>query len=347
MTHSDQDPQLKRFVKQTRFHPVGLEGQAKLRNAKIAVVGVGALGSTIAERLVRAGIGSLRIIDRDWVELDNLPRQALYTEADANASSPKAAAAEKHLRAIDSTCKMEACVEDLTVRSIDRLLGDVDLIMDGTDNFETRFLINDFAHEHSRPWIHGGCLGASGQVMTIVPGQTACLRCILGESMSPGTMPTCDTAGVLGPAVSIIAAWQCVEAIKYLCGGFDADKSCLLSFDIWSGDVRKISMKRLRETGCPSCRGERMYLRLEQGAISTVLCGRDSVQVQPNSEVSLDLPSIAIRFESLGPTEANPFFVRTKIDSWTITLFRDGRAVIGGTSDPAVARSLYARWVGC
>ena len=337
----------KRFRKQIRFQPVGAEGQSRLRNGRVAIVGVGALGSTIAERLVRAGVGFVRLIDRDWVEWDNLPRQALFTEEDARQRAPKAIAARHHLHRIHSGIVLEAVVEDLTFRNAMQWLGDVDVICDGTDNFETRFLINDMALEKQIPWVHGGCVGASGQVMVIVPGSTACFRCLVPEVPAAGSTETCDSVGVLGSAVSSIASWQSTEAIKLLCGVRDGMQHSFLCFDFWNGDVRKIRLDPEKMSPhCPACNGDRSFLKGQAHSTTTTLCGRDSVQVQPAVRQIIDLESLAIQLRSFGEVQANPYFVRAVGSDNVITVFRDGRVVVGGTTDSATARALVAKWVG-
>ncbi len=358
MNDKSERDRLIRFRKQMRFAPIGEEGQRALQNGKVAIVGVGALGSVIAERLLRAGVGSIRLIDRDWVELDNLPRQTLYTESDVVERLPKAVAAARHLSAIDPQVTIDFHVEDLNYRSVERLLSGVDLVLDGSDNFEVRFLINDYCLEHKVPWVHGGCIGASGQVMLIVPDQTPCFRCLVPELPEPGSQESCDTAGVLGAAVSIVASWQCVEAIRYFTGDWRKHPSRLLAIDAWSGDLRKIGMGKLSEGDrCPTCRGDRAFLRGNLGSSTTLLCGRNSIQVQPSSVVQLDLEDLQNRLSAFGRTTRTKFFVRAEQasqeagastpDLIVLTVFKDGRAIVGGTVDEGKAKSLYAQWIGC
>ncbi len=336
-----------RFRKQIRFSPIGNAGQESLRRGRVAIVGVGALGSTLAERLVRAGVGFVRLIDRDWVEWDNLPRQALFTEQDARERTPKAIAAQAHLKSIDSSMVIESIVEDLTYRNAMQWLGDVDVICDGTDNFETRFLINDLSLEKRLPWVHGGCVAASGQVMVIVPGVTACFRCLIPDVPAAGSTETCDSAGVLGSAVSSIASWQATETIKLLCGVRDGMQQSLLCFDFWNGDVRKIRLDPAKVSpSCPACNGDRSFLRGQSHSTTTTLCGRDSVQVQPAVRQVIDLPSMAAKLQGFGEVISNPYFVRAAGSERVLTVFRDGRVVVGGTTDQAQARALVAQWIG-
>lgn len=344
-----------RYRKQIRFQPIGEEGQRKLQSSRIAIVGVGALGSIIAERMARAGVGYVRLIDRDWVEWDNLPRQSLYLEADVQNRLPKAIAAKQHLERIDSSIQIDAHVQDLTYRNAFHLLDDVDLILDGSDNFEVRFLINDFAHETNTPWVHGGCVGAAGQVMLVVPHQTPCFRCIVPELPPIGSQETCDTAGVVGPAVTIVGSWQCIEAIKYLTGNWTPKEMQLLAIDTWHGDLRKIHLQALMKgERCVACQGDRSFLTGKVGGGATVLCGRNAIQIHPPSKTELDLEEIAQKLQGFGPVFSNAFFVRVESNeahsangTLTATIFRDGRAVIGGTEEESLARAWYARWIGC
>jgi adenylyltransferase/sulfurtransferase len=338
-----------RFRRQIAFKPVGVDGQRMLANAKVAVVGLGALGSTIAERLARCGVGYLRLIDRDWVELDNLPRQALYTLHDAEYHATKAIAAAEHLSQIDPTTKLDPIVADVTHKNIRQLLHGIDLVVDGTDNFEVRYLINDACVATGLPWIHGGIVGASGQAMLIEPEHTACFRCLLPEAPPPSIAGSCDTVGVIGPAVGVIASWQALLAVQWLVERKEQDPakrpSVLTVFDLWLGDVRKIQLHRV--PSCPCC-GQKQFPFLD-GQHSTdaqVMCGKNAVQVQVSSGIRIDLPELAEKLKSQGEVVATPFLVRFSQDNCTLTVFADGRAVVHGTEDPAVARKIYQRWVG-
>jgi len=339
-----------RYRKQILFNEIGESGQQQLLNSKALVVGCGALGSVIAESLVRAGVGTVRLVDRDFVEISNLQRQVLYDEADVAAKLPKAVAAERKLKAINSSIEIEAHVADVTSLNILQLMDGVDCVVDGTDNFETRFLINDAAVETNTPWVHGGCVGSHGQVMTIIPGQTPCWRCLMPETPEPGSSETCDTAGVIGPAVNIIASLQVVGALKILSGQRDKVSPELLVVDVWDTSLRKLSMQHLMEQrNCPCCtHGERLWLHGDQGAQTTVLCGRNSVQISPAQRTQLSLPETAARLRESGTVQDNPFLITFRPDDCDqeLTIFSDGRAIVSETEDMAVARSLYARYIG-
>ena len=243
-----------RYSRQVRFGPLGTEGQERLSNSRVAIVGCGALGSASAMALTRAGVGMLRLIDRDLPEISNLPRQVLFDEQDVREGLPKAAAAKRQLARINGRITIEAEVADLTPRNVSRLLGGVDCIVDGTDNFETRFLINDFACREGIPWVHGGAIGAEGRVLTVLPGRTACLRCLIPEPPAPGAMPTCDTAGIIGPAALVVGAVEAAEAIKLLVGVTEGIGNRLLACDLWEGVWRTIDLTALAAHGCPTCR---------------------------------------------------------------------------------------------
>ncbi len=337
---------MSRYSRQERFAPIGAEGQQRLAESRILVCGCGALGSMIAERLARAGVGKIRLLDRDWVELSNLQRQTLFTEDDARQSRPKAVAAAEMLARINSQIELEVVVEDLSFENIENLANDCNLILDGTDNFETRFLINDYSVRHSIPWVHGGCLGASGQVLSVLPGETACFRCLVPELPPREVLETCDSAGVLGPAVGLIACLQASEALKILSG--NRDKVCrkLMVIDIWHTDLRLVSL--FKQTGCMAC-SQRLFpfLSGEIRSETTVLCGKNAVQiVSPITSGAGSLEQLADKLESMGSVQQNAFFVRLQLAAHTLTIFRGGRAVIEGTTSPAEAKSLLARTLG-
>lgn len=348
MSHeSPSDREATRFRRQMQFAPIGMAGQDRLRQSRVAIVGMGALGSMIAERLTRSGIGMLRLIDRDWVELDNLPRQSLYEESDAVARLPKAIAAEQHLRKIDDTLRFDARVEDVTHQNIATLLDDIDLVMDGTDNFESRYLMNDYCLSADLPWVHGGCVGGAGQVLTVVPGITACWRCLVPYQPEATLMGTCDSVGVLGAVVAVIAGWQCVEAVKLLTQGRDSASGKLMAIDAWNGEFRSIDLAPLRESGdCEACLGNYPFLEGRIGSKTAVLCGRNAVQLYPSSQRVIDLDDFSTRIAPDQRIVQNPFLVRFYLDDVQCTLFRDGRAIFEGTQDPSVARTLYDRWIG-
>ena len=337
-----------RYARQIRFAPFGEEGQARLSNSRVLICGCGALGSVIAENLTRAGVGHVRLVDRDFLEITNLHRQVLYDEEDVAAELPKAIAAERKLRKINSNVDIEAHVSDVDFTNIERFAADVDCICDGTDNFETRFLLNDAAHAYDIPWIYGGCIGAEGQQMTIIPGKTACLRCLMGDVPPPGTTPTCDTAGVLGPIVSVIASTQAMEAMKILSGNTDATSRTLNVFDLWDSRLRQIKMDDLHEKSeCATCKqGEYPWLHGDKGGHSSVLCGRNAVQLSFPGRSAVDLEDLRKKLESVGNVRANPFLVRVDVESYTITVFPDGRAIIAGTEEVAEAKTVYAKYIG-
>jgi molybdopterin/thiamine biosynthesis adenylyltransferase len=337
-----------RYRKQVLFAEVGEAGQRRICAARVLIVGCGALGSVLAETVVRAGVGFVRLVDRDFVEITNLQRQVLYDEDDVAAQMPKAVAASRKLGQINSTVTIESHVADVDHTNILDLARGVDLILDGTDNFEVRFLINDAALELGIPWVNGGCVGSHGQVMAIVPGVTPCLRCLMEGVPDPGTTDTCDTAGVLGPAIQVVASLQVVEAMKILLG--KPIESALTIIDVWDLSLRRLKLGDLAErTNCPACQGgERRWLRGESTSRSTVLCGRNAVQVTPPAQMTLPLEELAARLKVSGTVTANPFLVRLDVAEagCEITVFRDGRAIIKGTEDLATARTLYARYVG-
>ena len=337
-----------RYVRQTRFSPLGEAGQSRLQESRVLICGCGALGSVLAESLTRAGVGHLRIVDRDFLEITNLHRQVLYDEEDVRAELPKAIAAERKLRKINSTVDIEAHVADVSHVNMEELCEGVHCICDGTDNFETRFLLNDAAHSLGIPWVYGGCVGAEGQQMTIIPGETPCLRCLMTEIPPPGSTPTCDSVGVLGPIVQVIASMQSMEAIKILSGNADSINRMLNVFDLWDGRIRQIRVDRLREGGnCPTCQQhEYSWLRGDEGSHSSVLCGRNAVQLSFPNASSLDLPAMAEKLRPLGSVRVNPFLLRAELDGFSLTLFSDGRAIISGTEDVAEAKTVYSKYVG-
>jgi len=332
-----------RFSRQIRFSGLGEQGQELILRARVTLVGCGALGSFQAGALARAGVRRLRIIDRDSVELSNLQRQWLYEEADADQALPKAVAAARRLRAIDSALEVEPLVTDLTAANAVELLGESDLLLDGTDNFETRYLINDFAVSHSIPWIYGAAVGSYGLVMPVLPGVTACLRCIYPEPPS-GAQPTCETAGVLNSITSVIASLQVAEALKILAGRPDLVSRRITTVDVWSGVIRQIDQPAPRPD-CPCCGlGEFVYLDGSRRAPIS-LCGRNAVQIHERSR-PIDLQDLRRRLEPLGQVRANQFALRFFLPPYEMTIFPDGRAILKGTQDVAIARSLYAKYVG-
>ena len=332
-----------RYSRQVLFRGIGAGGQERLRATRVAIVGCGATGSSVAQLLARAGVGTLRIIDRDYVEPSNLQRQALFDENDAAESLPKAIAAAKKIAAFNSQIVVEPQVADLTPGNIEPLLGGAQLILDGTDNFETRYLVNDFAVQNSVPWIYAAAVGSYAVTLNIVPGQTACLACLFPDSPR-GTFETCETAGILNSAATLVASIEAAEALKFLVGANDQVRRTLLAFDIWSNEHSEVSATRPR----PDCRacGQRDFVHLAgEGRPHITLCGRNSVQIHERYR-PVDFAEMTERLSPHGTVRHNDFVLKFWREPYELTLFPDGRAIIKGTTDTAVARSLYARFVG-
>lgn len=346
----DIPPELSRYSRQILLDKIGIDGQRKLAEGRVLLVGCGALGTVLASTLVRAGVGFIRLCDRDYIEPNNLQRQILFDEDDIAANLPKAQAAALKLAKINSDVTVEPVVVDVNPTNIDRLAGDVSLILDGTDNFETRFLVNDYAVKNGKPWVYGAVVGTTGLCMTIVPHDTPCLRCLFEDAPPPEMNPTCDTAGVLGPAVNLVASFQAVEAIKLLTGQRDQINRSLMNIDAWTGRVSQMKVQSALENGdCPCCkRGEFPYLDGKLSGTTTTLCGRDSVQVHPGEALKVDFESIAAKLAPLATDQVrfNRFMLRATVETCEFTLFPDGRAIIKGTTDPKRARSLYAKYIG-
>jgi molybdopterin/thiamine biosynthesis adenylyltransferase len=319
-----------------------VEGQERLSAATAVIVGCGALGTVQAALLARAGTGTIRLIDRDYVEESNLQRQMLYTEADAEEAMPKAEAARRHLLEANSSILIEAHVSDLNPENADELLRGAAVILDATDNFETRLLINDYAVRDSIPWIYGAAVGSYGIAMPVIPGDSACLRCIYPEPPG-GSQPTCETAGVLGPLTNLIGSIQAMEAIKVLSGRCDAVRRKIFTADVWDGPIRETPMPP-RDPDCPCC-GRREFTYLEGRRAPVSLCGRNAVQIHELRR-PLDLAALARQLEGLGVVRSNEFALRLTTGGYQITAFPDGRAIIKGTTDIGVARSLYAKYIG-
>ncbi len=337
---------LKRYSRQMILPGWGPNGQARLASKTAAVIGCGALGSHVANYLARAGVGRLVLADRDFVEYHNLPRQVLYAEADAEAGLPKAVAAARRLAQINSQVEIEPHVVDVNADTIEGLIVGADVVMDGADNFEVRYLLNEACVKLGRPWVYAGVLGTYGLTAAIVPGQTPCLNCLLGPLPPPGSVPTCETAGVLGPAVAVVAALETVEGLKLLLEQHEALLNSMVMVDVWSGDFERVQALK-GETPCPVCdEGRYELLDAERGSMTAVLCGRNAVQISPHPAQELELGVLARRLAETGAVTVNEYLLRLDVDDSQITLFPDGRAIIKGTSDPAVARALYARYVG-
>jgi molybdopterin-synthase adenylyltransferase len=332
-----------RYSRQSRFAPLGEEGQRRIRAARVAVVGLGALGSVQADLLARAGVGELRLIDRDFVEISNLQRQTLYQESDAAEALPKAVAAARRLARVNSEVRIEPLVGDLSPSNIDETLEGVDLILDGTDNFETRYLINDFAVRENIPWIYGAAVASYGLKLAIVPGLTACFRCVYPEPPR-GAQPTCETEGVLGPVTAVIASLEAGDALKILACGRDSVTARLTTVDVWTGQIRQTAPPA-RDPDCPCCE-RREFPHLEGKHRAPIsLCGRNAVQIHERSR-PVNLPELASRLGALAVVRVNEFALRAVLDPYELTVFPDGRAIIKGTTDPGIARSVYARYVG-
>ncbi len=339
---------LDRYSRQMRFYGIGEAGQRKLVHSHVTLCGCGALGTVLANALVRAGVGHLRLVDRDFIETSNLQRQVLFDEHDVSENLPKAEAAARKLGAINSSVHVEPVVTDIDRTNIVALCQDADVILDGTDNFEIRYLINDVAVKLGKPWVYGGSIGSHGQTMTIVPGETPCLRCVFEAAPAPGEAGTCETAGVLSPIVNIVASLQAAEAIKILTGQKDRISRDLVYVDVWENIQRRIKIAPLLgKVDCPCCRRRRFeWLDGEHGAHTTSLCGRNAVQVAHRSATRLNFEDLARHLEPLGEVSYNRFLLKFNADGFEFTVFPDGRAIIKGTSDVDKARTLYAKYIG-
>ena len=342
---------LSRYHRQTLLPQIGAEGQRRLASSRVLLVGCGALGTTIAEQLVRAGVGFLRLVDRDIVELTNLQRQVLFDEADVAAGTPKAVAAATRLSRVNSEVKIEPIVADVHAGNIEELIGKpmLNLLLDGTDNVETRYLLNDVAVKHSIPWVYGACVGVEGRVMPVRPGQTPCLRCVFPEAPGPGELATCDTAGVLGPAAAIVAAMQATAAIQILVGTNPPNQ--LTRLDLWRGRFGATPLDDARRDDCPTCRQQRFdFLDAPAGnGSSTSLCGRNAVQVRPAVAGRMDLLALETRLASVGSVQRTAHLIKCDLaadQGISLTVFPDGRAIVHGVNDPARARAYYAKWIG-
>ncbi|MDQ1590073.1 MAG: molybdopterin-synthase adenylyltransferase [Pyrinomonadaceae bacterium] len=328
------------------FAGIGREGQARLSAARVLVVGCGALGSSQAEGLARAGVGHLRIVDRDFVEESNLQRQTMFTERDARERVPKAVAAARRIAEINSDVEAEPHVADVHHGNIEQLIENCDLVLDGTDNFATRYLVNDACVKHEVNWVYGAAVGSYGVTMTVRPHQSPCLRCIFEETPPAASAETCDTAGVIMPIISIVAAVQVSEALKLLTGQTDALHRTLMQFDVWRNEWRRIKLGE-PSPDCPTCAHARYEtLAAESVELASVLCGRDAVQISPRRPTRVDLPALAERLRPTGDVQLNEYLLRLRTGDFELTVFQDARAIIRGTDDMTTARSLYARYVG-
>jgi molybdopterin-synthase adenylyltransferase len=335
-----------RYSRQILFGDIGKAGQEKLLASRVLIVGCGALGAAHAEMLSRAGVGNLRIVDRDFVEFTNLQRQTLFKESDAAERTPKAIAAKTRIAEINAEIDVEAIVADVNNSNVESFLEGCDLVLDGTDNFQVRYLLNDACVKKGTTWIYGAAVSSYGTTMTIIPDQTPCLRCIFEEMPDAGSSPTCDTAGVIMPIIANVSAVQVTEAIKVLIGKRDELHGSLMQIDIWANDWRKIKLSG-PQPDCPTC-GKRSFefLDAELQEFAAVLCGRNAVQIAPPKRATLDLKELSNKLAPHGDVKMNEYLVRFSSDGKEVTVFPDGRAIIKGTEDISEARSIYARYIG-
>ena len=332
-----------RYSRQTLFPEIGEEGQKKLGNSSAVIIGCGALGTIIATSLVRAGVGKVRIIDRDFIEYHNLQRQVLFDEDDIKNQLPKAIAAERHLKKVNSSIEIEGIVADVNYTNIERLISGADVILDGLDNFETRFLINDVSLKHKIPWIYGGAISSSGMTMTIVPYETPCLRCFSASPPSVGMLLTCDTAGVISPAPFIIGSLQTAEAMKILVGSEEINRDVIV-IDVWKGEFSRFKIDR--RVDCPTCRGEYEFLEAKFGTRTTSLCGQNAVQVLNPEVREVSFERLATRLGFIGEVSYNEFMLCFQVDNHEMVIFPDGRAIVKNTDDETLAKGLYAKYIG-
>jgi molybdopterin-synthase adenylyltransferase len=342
-----------RYSRQVRVPGIGKAGQERLRNSRVTLCGVGALGTVLANTLARAGVGFLRVVDRDFVEPSNLQRQVLFDEADVLQNLPKAVAAAAKLRQINSEIEVEPVVADINRTNIEELCRDADLILDGSDNFEIRYLINDVALKHGKPWVYGGAVGTEGMTFTIVPGQTPCLRCVFEQSPGPGEVGTCETAGVLAPAVTIIASFQAAEALKLLAGKPEAINRELFCMNLWDNTTKRVKIAPLagRKGKCECCAKRNFeWLDGAHGTQTTALCGRNAVQVAPKAGTKIDFAQLTAQLSASGTVQSNKFLLKFNVtdagEAYEFTVFPDGRAIIKGTPESDRARTLYAKYIG-
>lgn len=336
-----------RYSRQVLFPGIGKDGQAKISRKHVLIIGAGALGSGNAEVLTRAGVGKITIIDRDYVEASNLQRQQLYTEEDVAEKLPKAAAAEKRLKAINSDIQIRAIIGDATPTLLEELIVGVDLMIDATDNFETRMAMNDAAQKYRVPWIYGACVGSFGMSFSIIPGQTPCLNCLLRSIPLQGM--TCDTGGIIAPTVQMVIAHQTAEALKILVEDWDAVRTSFVSFDLWRNQYTCLKMSKAKFAGCLSCGEHPTYPYLDKANMTktTVLCGRDTVQIRPTSQGEISLERLAGQLSTLGYTvKGNPYLLSVEMGGERMVIFNDGRALIHGTKDLTHAKSIYQRILG-
>lgn len=332
-----------RYSRQTLFPGIGEEGQRRLGNSYVVIIGCGALGAIIATSLVRAGVGKVRIIDRDFIEDHNLQRQVLFDEDDIKNQLPKAVAAEQHLKKVNSSVEVEGIVADVNYTNIEKLTSGADLILDGLDNFETRFLINDVSLKHKIPWIYGGAISSLGMTMTIIPGETPCFRCVMPGEPSVRMSLTCDTAGVISPAPFIIGSLESAEAMKILVGARNINRN-LIYIDVWEGTFRHLKISS--RSDCPACRGTYEFLKGQFEVECNSLCGQTAVQVMNPHVDKISLEELAARLKPLGKVTYNQFMLTFIVDGHEMVVFSDGRAIVKNTQDTSLARGLYAKYIG-
>ncbi|MGB9182204.1 MAG: ThiF family adenylyltransferase [Pyrinomonadaceae bacterium] len=337
---------MERYSRQILFEGIGEAGQRRLLEARAVIIGCGALGTAQAEALARAGVGRLRIVDRDFVEASNLQRQTMFTEEDARERLPKAIACARHLAEINSEIEVEPVVADASHTNIEKFIEGCDVVVDGTDNFATRFLINDACVKHEVNWIYGAAVSSYGVTMTVRPHATPCLRCVLEETPPAASAPTCDTAGVIMPIISVVAAVQVSEALKLLTGNIESLHNSLMHFDVWNNEWRRMKLGTPAED-CKACAlGRFESLETETGEFAAVLCGRNAVQISPSQSVRVDFTKMAERLRGAGEVNFNDYLLRFRAGDYELTIFQDARAIIRGTDDVPTARSLYAKYIG-
>ncbi|WP_242314521.1 thiazole biosynthesis adenylyltransferase ThiF [Bacillus cereus group sp. BfR-BA-01355] len=336
-----------RYSRQELFSPIGAEGQQKIREKHVLIIGAGALGSANAEMFVRAGVGKITIVDRDYVDWSNLQRQQLYAESDVKNNLPKAIAAKKRLEEINSDVTIKALVQDVTAEELEELVTNVDVIIDATDNFETRFIVNDIAQKYSIPWIYGACVGSYGLSYTILPSKTPCLSCLLQSIPLGGA--TCDTAGIISPAVSLVVSHQVTEALKLLVEDYESLRDGLVSFDMWKNEYLCMNVQKLRQHNCPSC-GENAiypYLNKENTSKTAVLCGRNTVQIRPPHKEEMDFERYKkLLDDRVNDLNVNPYLLSFSVEEKRLVAFKDGRVLVHGTKDISEAKTIYHRYFG-
>ncbi|PFF19545.1 thiazole biosynthesis adenylyltransferase ThiF [Bacillus anthracis] len=336
-----------RYSRQELFSPIGEEGQQKIREKHVLIIGAGALGSANAEMFVRAGVGTVTIVDRDYVDWSNLQRQQLYAESDVENNLPKAVAAKKRLEEINSEVRVEALVQDVTAEELEELVTDVDVMIDATDNFETRFIVNDIAQKYAIPWIYGACVGSYGLSYTILPSKTPCLSCLLQSIPLGGA--TCDTAGIISPAVSLVVSHQVTESLKLLVEDYESLREGLVSFDVWKNEYSCMNVQKLRKHNCPSC-GENAlypYLNKENTSKTAVLCGRNTVQIRPPHKEEMDFERYkGLLNDRVNDLNVNPYLLSFSVEEKRLVAFKDGRVLVHGTKDISEAKTIYHRYFG-